>query len=85
MLDKNKYAPVVKTKEVNAIAHLIETGPNSEESLLKLSIISLIGQSRKEIKIATPYFIPTESLVQTLKSALLRGVKIHIFFSGYYD
>lgn len=85
LLDKNKYAPVVKTKEVNAIAHLIETGPNSEESLLKLSIISLIGQSRKEIKIATPYFIPTESLVQTLKSALLRGVKIHIFFSGYYD
>jgi cardiolipin synthase len=41
-------------------------------------MISLIGTARQRVVITSPYFIPSDPLIQAMQIAVLRGVEVHL-------
>ncbi len=80
----DKYCPDV-VGEGNKIMQLVHSGPDSEYPSIMQCVLKMISMAKKSICIATPYFVPTESLQEALKVAALGGVDIRILFPGKYD
>lgn len=69
----------------NTFLQFVKSGPDSEFPSIAQSIIKLISMAKKEINIVTPYFIPTEGIIDALKIVLLSGVSVNILFPGKTD
>ena len=67
----------IKTKETNLV-QIAASGPDASISAIEYSTISSIYHAKKCIYITTPYFIPTESLLQTLKAIAFAGVDVRL-------
>lgn len=63
------------------------TGPEMLYSLRvgEINYLSLIQCARKKIYISTPYFVPSNELLQALELAALRGVEVHLVLPGIPD
>ncbi|MGD6815954.1 cardiolipin synthase [Metabacillus sp. 84] len=59
---------------------LYSTGPDLEKKM-----IELIGKAKISIMIATPYFIPTDALMDALLSSIRRGVKVELLIPDKPD
>ena len=57
---------------------LVTSGPTDEWNSLALCFQSAIACARKRIYIQTPYFLPTDALLQALKTASLSGVEVRL-------
>lgn len=77
------FAP--KECDGKSTMQLIKSGPDSEFPSILQSMIKMIFMAKKEINIITPYFIPTESIMESLKIAILSGVKVNIIFPEKAD
>lgn len=64
---------------------LVKSGPDSPFPSILQSIIKMISMAKEEINIITPYFIPPEGLIDSLRIASLSGVKISIIFPEQSD
>lgn len=64
---------------------LLPSGPDFPDSNNQQVIVSLVHGARKRIVITTPYLIPDEPLLQALRSAVMRGVEVHIVVSAKLD
>lgn len=85
-IDVNK----IKKQKVDAkiqktIGLIIEDSPELEETLLEDFLIKLILNAKKNIILSTPYFVPTFKILNSLKIAILSGVKVTIIVPGIYD
>ncbi len=67
------------------LMQLIKSGPDSEFPAIEQAVIKMISMATDHVYITTPYFIPSESILNALKIASLSGVNIHILFPGKYD
>lgn len=67
------------------LMQLVKSGPDSEFPAIEQSIIKMINMAKEHIYITTPYFIPSESILNSLKIAALSGVNVHILFPSRYD
>lgn len=67
------------------LMQLVKSGPDSEFPAIEQSIIKMINMAKEHIYITTPYFIPSESILNSLKIAALSGVNVHILFPEKYD
>jgi cardiolipin synthase A/B len=67
------------------IAQVLPSGPDFERQNAEHLIIELCHQAKSRIVLTTPYFIPSEPLVQALQTAVLRGVQVHLFLSRKSD
>ncbi len=67
------------------LMQLIKSGPDSEFPAIEQAILKMISMAEDHIYITTPYFIPSESILNSLKIASLSGVSVHILFPGKYD
>lgn len=66
-------------------AQILPSGPGYEdENNLKL-FTSIIYAAQEQVTIVNPYFVPDESLITALKSAVHRGVKITLINSEAQD
>ena len=54
------------------------------QDVINLSYFNLIHQAKKRLWIQTPYFSPSEPVLQSLKILALRGVDVRIMTSSYY-
>lgn len=82
--EAKKYFPEpVKAKK--QIMQLVKSGPDSEFPSIMQGIIKMITLAKKNIYITTPYFIPTEGIMDALKIAILGGIDVRILFPGRYD
>ena len=59
-------------------ARVIAAGPDLDGDPLALVLLSAVNSAQKSIRIATPYFLPDESLIAALQLAALRGVDVQI-------
>jgi cardiolipin synthase len=48
-------------------------------------VLKMITMAKQNIYITTPYFVPSESIMEALKMAALSGVEVKILFPGRYD
>lgn len=67
------------------VMQLTKSGPDSEYPSIMQSMIKMISLAKKEINIITPYFIPSESLIDTLRISALSGVNISIIYPKKAD
>lgn len=74
-----------KSTTGNVTMQLIKSGPDSEFPSILQSIIKMIFMAKEEINIITPYFIPTESIMDALKIAVLSGITVNIIFPEKAD
>jgi len=67
------------------VVQIAASGPDSDNPTILFSLLEAIGSSKEEILITTPYFIPGESLLDTLTVAALSGVKVKLLVPGESD
>lgn len=60
------------------ILQLVHGGPDNEADPIYELLLTAIYEARKRIWIATPYFVPDESLVRALEMASKRGVEVRL-------
>ncbi len=58
--------------------HVLPSGPDVDRELLHQMLLAAIYESRSELLISTPYFVPDEALLTALKSAAMRGVDVQL-------
>ncbi len=80
----HRYFPKPKPAG-NQLVQIAASGPDSDrESILQVLFISMAA-AEKYIYIETPYFIPDESTLMSLKTAALSGLDVRIITQGIPD
>jgi cardiolipin synthase A/B len=82
--DFEVYFPKPKTSN-GKLMQLITSGPNSEYPAILQGIMKMIAMANHHIYITTPYFVPSDSIMEALKIATLSGIDVRILFPGKYD
>lgn len=67
------------------IVQMAASGPDSDTPLIKQTLMQAINLAKEEILITTPYFIPGQSLLASLKLAAFSGTKIKLLVPGVSD
>lgn len=76
-----RYFPDNKVDQVLPV-QILASGPDSKWSSILCSFFSTVTMAKQRICIATPYFIPEESLVMALKTAALSGLEVQLMVQG---
>ncbi|WP_431357097.1 phospholipase D-like domain-containing protein [Mesomycoplasma hyopneumoniae] len=64
---------------------VIQNGPNLEHSLIEGFILKKIYSAKKNIKIFTPYLVPSQKIIDALKDILLAKIEVNFFLPGRND
>ena len=68
-----------------SLMQIVKSGPDSKYPAIMQGILKMITMAKTNIYITTPYFVPSESIMDALKVAALSGIDIQILFPGRYD
>lgn len=82
--DIEEYFPLSKNCS-GKIMQLVKSGPDSSYPSILQGIIKMISMAKNNIYITSPYFVPSESIMEALKIAALGGIDVRILFPGKYD
>lgn len=67
----------------NAFAQLVPSSPGYRQQTFATLLISLIHQARRRVYITTPYFVPDESFLTAIRTAVQRGVDVRVVLSKH--
>ncbi|WP_390623405.1 cardiolipin synthase [Stieleria maiorica] len=84
MLENLRWTPVA-AKATGGEGLCVPTGPADEFDTALMFFMQLVQSSEQRVWIATPYFVPDEQMVTTLKLASLRGVDVRIMIPKHSD
>jgi len=74
-----QYFPIDRAKgRGDQLVQIAASGPDSDTPTILYSILAAIGLAERKILIATPYFIPGESLKDALRIAARSGVEVSL-------
>lgn len=76
---------VTPTIAGESIVQVLPSGPDSDIASLSQLVFAAVAQARREVEIATPYFVPSESLRMALLHARFRGVRVRIVLPSRSD
>jgi len=65
------------------VVQIVESGPDRQQRTFSDVIFTAITLATRSIRITTPYFAPDEPLLQALRSAALRGVRVEFLLPGF--
>ena len=57
---------------------IVSSGPDSQRVAVKRAYMKMITSARKNVYLQTPYFVPDESILESLKMAAQSGVDVRI-------
>jgi cardiolipin synthase len=84
VLDAGRLLP--QPRECGRVAaQLLPSGPDYPAAGIENLIVAFVHSARDRVVIATPYFVPSEPLINALQTAVLRGVKVHLIVSQVTD
>ena len=86
--DYNKYVNYEYPEyEDNGYVMGFGDGPGGIDNALigEQTYINILHYARHEVFISTPYLVPTYGLIDALRNAALRGVKVHLIVPGIPD
>lgn len=81
----NKYYVSPKNNFNSTYMQIIKSGPDSEYPSILQTMIKMISMAKSTIKITTPYFIPPEALMDSLRIASLSGINVELIFPEQAD
>ncbi|HVP93781.1 MAG TPA: cardiolipin synthase [Methanoregulaceae archaeon] len=73
----SQYFPEVK-KQPGSIMQVVSGGPDTQWNPVKESYLKMISSAMETVYIQTPYFIPDDSIVDSLRIAALSGLDVRI-------
>lgn len=82
--DDELYYPSCEEKTKNLL-QIATSGPNTAWANLLQAAISIAVTTRSYLYIQTPYFLPTDSLLEALQTAALSGVDVRLMVSRKSD
>lgn len=82
--DFGEYFPKPKVSK-GKLMQVVTSGPDSEYPAILQGIMKMITMANHHIYITTPYFVPSDCLMEALKVATLSGIDVRILFPGKYD
>jgi cardiolipin synthase len=68
----------VSPKDTEGASFVVRSSPTGGSNDLKRLYLLAIGSARKTLDITTPYFVPDESTLWSLRDAIRRGVRIRL-------
>ncbi|HJO92877.1 MAG TPA: cardiolipin synthase [Victivallales bacterium] len=80
-----KYFPEVEKNTGTVAMQTTVSGPDSKWDAVKQMYFTMICSAKKNIFIQTPYFVPDEGLLDSLKTVSLSGVDVKIMITGIPD
>lgn len=64
-----------------ALARVVNSGPTHDEmEAIAKVFFECINWARRELLVVTPYFVPSPDILQSFKSAAMRGVDVRLLF-----
>lgn len=81
----HNYYPQPELSSNGKVVQLIAGGPDNSIDEVHLTLVHLINNAQKQIRIVTPYFVPDQVLVDTLRLAAMRGVEIKLLIPSKSD
>ncbi|MDN4524305.1 cardiolipin synthase [Fictibacillus fluitans] len=84
LLETEEYLTPVPVKGDGAV-QVVPSGPDTQEGIMSDLYYSMISCATKSIWIATPYFVPTESIRTALRIASRKGVQVKIMVPEIND
>lgn len=74
------HAPSDKSNKIygDILVQIVTSGPDGQWPSVKDGILKMINSAKKSIYIETPYFIPDDSVLESLRVAALSGVDIKV-------
>ncbi|MGL4392371.1 MAG: cardiolipin synthase [Fusobacteriaceae bacterium] len=81
-----KEQPLITEKDgKEKIAQIVSGGPIFEFRTIRDNLLKMILIAKRTIYIATPYFMPDETIMEAMKIAALSGVKIKVIIPDKAD
>lgn len=77
-VDRVLFPDHVQHTEDDKIAQIAASGPDSKYPMIMYTILRAIMLAKEEILITTPYFVPSEAVIEAIKNAALSGVKVKL-------
>jgi cardiolipin synthase len=66
-----------------SIAQVVPSGPGYQRENGQELMVSLLYIARRRVVITTPYFVPDEPFLLAIRSAVRRGVEVHLVVSAH--
>lgn len=64
---------------------IVSSGPDTEMHAIKKGFLKMISMAKESVYIQTPYFIPDEALMETIKIASLSGIDVKLMIPNKPD
>jgi len=80
-LEGERWFPELKPVGSTNIIGVVD-GPDEDLEVMPAAFFAALNAARHEVKIVTPYFLPTGVLVAALRLCAIRGVKVTILTPG---
>jgi cardiolipin synthase len=68
-----------------SLAQILPSGPGYDQENTECMIVDLMHAAKKQVILTTPYFVPDEPLLLAMRTAVLRGVEVHLVVSRKPD
>nr|WP_208911067.1 cardiolipin synthase [Levilactobacillus yiduensis] len=81
---EHKYFPLTKVKGATSL-QIVSSGPDSDLQQIKMGYMRLIQTAEKRLWIQTPYLIPDDSVLDSLRIAAMAGVDVRIMIPDKPD
>ena len=78
-------AAITPHDDISGAVQMVTSGPTSKWSNIEIMMLNAISSARKRVLLATPYFLPTESLLRALQTAALAKVDVRIMMPAHSD
>lgn len=75
----------VSVDPFNHTTQVVPSGPGMPDDIIQQVLITAINQARTSITITTPYFVPSEILLHTLRTTAHRGVEVKLILPKKND
>jgi cardiolipin synthase len=69
----------------DSVAQVLPSGPGFERENAQELLVYLFHHAERRIVITTPYFVPDEPFLQALRTAVRRGVEVHLIVAHPVD
>ena len=74
----SKYFPDIHHSSDGISMQIVSSGPDTKYSNILYAFIKMISSAKRYVYIQTPYFVPDESLLDTLITACYSGIDVRI-------
>jgi len=84
LLNKEQYLPN-KRVDGNTVIQTVASGPDSDWTSIQQAYFTLVNLAKEYVYISTPYFMPGETTLNSLKTAAMSGVDVRIMIPYQSD